>query len=181
MSRALFISEKYIKENTPIDENVDMKKILPTIWMCQIQYIQNLLGTQLYNELVTEIEADTISANNLILLNDYLADCLTYWCMYELQIPLLFNFRNKSTATNNSNFSQPISTKELSRIENRFKDKAEFFSVRVSNYLCANTDIYPLYMTSVSSDDVIAKDGKATTSVYLGSTEVRKCNKWLYG
>lgn len=181
MARALFISEKYIKENTPVDDNVDMKKILPTIWMCQIQYIQNLLGTQLYNELISEVEAGSISANNLILIDDYIADCLTYWCMYELQIPLLFNFRNKSTATNNSDYSNPISTKELSRIENRFKDKAEFFSVRVSKYLCANTDLYPLYMTAPNYDDVIAKDGKPTTNVYLGDTEVRKCNKWLYG
>ena len=180
MARALFISEEFLKENSPVDDNVDMKKILPVIWQSQMQHIQNLLGTQLYNDLLSEIIADTITANNLILIDDYIADCLMYWVMYELQIPLLFNFRNKSTATNNSDYSNPISTKELSRVENRMKDKAEFFSVRLTRYLCANTDIYPLYLSVVNSDDVIPEDGKPTVSVYLGDTGKVKCNKYLY-
>lgn len=180
MSRALLISEIYVKDNSPIDENVDMKKILPTIWQSQIQYIQGLVGTQLYNDLVTEVIADTISADNLTLINDYIADCLLYYTLYELQIPLLFNFRNKSTATNNSDYSQPIGTKEMSRIENRMKDKAEFFAERLTRFLCANTILYPLYLTVVNSDDVIPEDGKPTVSIFLGETGKRKCNKYLY-
>lgn len=180
MSRVLFISEKYVKANSAIDENVDMKKILPTIWQSQIQYIQSLVGTQLYNDLVTEVAASSISADNLILIDDYIADCLLYYTLYELQIPLLFNFRNKSTATNNSDYSNPIGTKEMSRIENRMKDKAEFFAERLTRYLCANTTLYPLYLTVVNSDDVIPEDGHATVGIYLGDTGKRKCNKYLY-
>lgn len=179
MSRVLFISEKFIKDNTALDENIDMKKIRPTIWQCQIQYIQDLLGTLLYEDLLAKIQADTLAGNDLILVDNYIADCLTYWCMYELQIPLLFNFRNKSTATNNSDHSQPISTKELDRIENRFKHKAEFFSKRIELYLLANATLFPLYMKSNAIDESLPLGGKSTTSVYLQGGEV-KCNKFLY-
>lgn len=180
MARVLLISEKYIKENSPIDDNVDMKKILPTIWQCQIQYIQNLLGTQLYDDILSKVEAGTIAGNDLKLVNDYVADCLLYYFMYEFQIPSLFSFRNVSTSKNNSDFSNPIDTKELSRIENKYKDKAEFFAKRVSDYLCANTNLYPLYLRADKADDVIPEKGYPSVSVYLGERQTPKCNKFLY-
>ena len=179
--RALFISEKYIKENSAIDTNTDYKKILPTVWTCQIQYLQAYLGTAVYDDLVNEVLNDTVSANNEILLKDYVADALLYWVMYEVQIPLLFEFRNKSVSKKSSDNAQPISTKELSRIENRFKDKAEYFSKRISDYLCANRTLYPLYCTENELDEVSPVDGKASVSVFLGnSSSVKTCNKYLY-
>ena len=180
MTRGLFISEEFIKNNSQIDENVDMKKILPVVWQCQTQHMQSVLGSQLYNDLIAKVIAGTLAGDDLKLVEEYVADALLYWVMYEVQIPLLFNFRNKSTATNNSDHSTPITTKELSRIENRFKDKAEFFSERITNYLCANTALYPLYLTATSSDDVIAEQAKPTVSVFLGETARPKCNKYLY-
>ena len=43
MARPILISEGFFKENSAVDENVDMKQINPTIWQCQIQHIQNVL------------------------------------------------------------------------------------------------------------------------------------------
>ena len=158
-----------------------MKKILPVIWQSQTQYIQNLLGTPLYKDLLSKVEAETITGDDLILVNDYIADTLLYYVQFELQIPLLFNFRNKSTATNNSQWSNPIGTKELSRIENRMKDKAEFFAKRITEYLCANSVLFPLYTTFTTSDEVRPQPGSATVSVFLNDTIERKCNRDFYG
>lgn len=166
--RALFISEKYIKENSSIDENVDYKKISATVWQCQIQYIQNILGTKLYDDLLAKILASSIAGNDKILIDNYIRDTLLYWVMYEVQIPLLFEFRNKNVSKKSSDNAQPISTKELARIENRFKDKAEFFSKRLSDYLCANSALYPLFSTEDSTDEVHPQKQQATVSVYLG-------------
>ena len=142
MARQLFFDENFLKENSEIDENVDMKLLNPTIWRCQIQYMQNVLGTNLYDKILADIEASTLTGVYLTLVDDYCADALQYWVMYEVQIPLLFKFRDKAVSTKNSTNSAPISTKELSRIENRFKDKAEFFTQRISDYLCANESLY---------------------------------------
>lgn len=165
--RALFISEKYVKENSAIDENTDYKKILPTIWQCQIQYLQNLLGTKLYDDLITKVIAGTIAGDDETLIVDYISDALLYWCQYELQIPLLYEYRNKNVSTNRSDDATPISLKDSYRIENRFKDKAEFFSKRLSDYLCANSTLYPLYCTETEIDEVTPHEGKAGTNLYL--------------
>ena len=168
MTSGLFISEKFVKNNSALDENVDMKKILPTIWQSQVQYIQSYLGTVLYDDLEAKVIAGTLAGNDLILVNKYISNALLYWTLYELQIPLLFNFRNKSTATNNSDYSNPIGTKELARIENRMKDKAEFFSERLTDYLSAKANLYPLYMKANTSADMLPELGRPTVSVYLG-------------
>lgn len=171
--RTLFISEKYIKENSVIDENTDYKKILPTVWQCQMQYIQNLLGTKLYEYLIVEINdlldnAVPLEAVDKTLIDDYISDAHLYWCEYELQIPLLYETRNKNVSKNRSDNADPIGLKESYRIENRFKDKAEFFSERLSDYLCANSDLYPSYCTEDASDEVRPTEGKPTTNLYLG-------------
>lgn len=59
MVRAFFISEKFLKDHTALDENIDMKKIRPTIYQCQLQYIEALLGTQLYEDLIAKVIAGT--------------------------------------------------------------------------------------------------------------------------
>jgi len=165
--RALFISEKYIKENSIVDENTDYKKILPTIWQCQIQYVQNILGTKLYEDLKVKVIAGTIAGNDKVLLDDYISDCLLYWCEYELQIPLLYEFRNKNVSKQRSNNSELISTKESQRIENRFKAKAQFFSDRLSTYLCANDTLYPLFMTETETDEVKPTNNGYSTNLFL--------------
>lgn len=166
--RALFISEKYVKENSAIDENTDYKKILPTIWQSQIQYIQNLLGTKLYDDLKTKVIADTITGDDETLMVDYISDALLYWVQYELQIPLLYEFRNKNVSTNRSDNATPVDLKASYRIENRYKDKAEFFSKRVSDYLCANKELYPLFCTEDEFDEVRPHEGKSTVNLFLG-------------
>lgn len=170
MARQLLISETFLKENSPIDENTDMKLINPTIWRCQIQYIQNVLGTALYDAILTKIQADTLAGDYLTLVDDYCADALQYWVMYEVQIPLLVKFRDKSVSKKNSTNSTPIDTKMLSRVENRYKDKAEYFTKRISDYLCTNSALFPEYNTENELDEVRPHAGVASTSLFLGAT-----------
>ena len=49
----LFISEQYVKNTTLIDENVDVRLILPSIKDCQELRIHPILGTPLYEDLNT--------------------------------------------------------------------------------------------------------------------------------
>ena len=139
--RTLFISEKYIKENTAIDENTDYKKILPTIWQTQIQYIQNYLGTKLYEYLLVEIvdlidNAVPLEAVDKTLIEDYIRDTHLYWAEYELQIPLLYEFRNKNVSINRSDDATPIDLKASYRIENKFKRPYKLFFKLLDFSIC---------------------------------------------
>lgn len=168
MARILLISEDFIKDNSEIDENVDMKLLNPTIWRVQIQYIQNMLGTKLYNKILSDIDADTLTGDYLTLVDDYCADCLLNYVMYEVQVPLLYKFRDKNVSKKSSDNALPIDFKEHRYLKEFYKDKAEFFAKRIFTYLCENEELFPEYNTEDQFDEVRPQDGDSTVSVYLG-------------
>lgn len=155
MATALFIKEDYIKENTLIDENVDTKYITITIADAQRMHILPILGTALYNEISTQILNDNVSSANQTLLDDYIADALKYWVIFE-GIDL-FNYKvtNKAIMTKNSDNSQPIQQDDVIRLMDRNKDKAEFFSERITKFLCANESTYPLFINAGNDVDTV--------------------------
>ena len=71
-----FISETQLKEGSIIDENVDMKALKPMILIAQDQRIQPIIGSGLYAQLKTQIQAGTLTALNTTLLDTYVTPAL---------------------------------------------------------------------------------------------------------
>lgn len=176
MARGLFFQESFLKSNSEVDENVDMKTINPTMWYCQKAYIEPVLGTVLYDDLISKIVAGTLAGNDLTLVNDYIADALLYWVMYELQVPLTYKFRNKSVNKNTDANSQPVGFEEHKYLKDVYKPKAQYFTERLDKYLCANSDLFPLYNTTTEDDDLLPKNIPPQVSVYLGGKRIPKLN-----
>jgi len=66
----LFISETYVKNNSVIDENVDVRLILPSIRDAQELRMHPILGTPFYNDLRDKIAAGTLNADEINLLDN---------------------------------------------------------------------------------------------------------------
>ena len=158
MATGIFFSEQWLKENSAIDENVDMKYIRITIEECQKLHILTILGTALYNEINTQVVAGSVTSLNQTLLNDYIQPALKYWVLYEGIDLFHFKITNKAIMKKNSDNSQPIEISEIERLMDRHKHKAEEFSQRLTNYLLANTTSYPLYWNPGSTYDTIHPD-----------------------
>lgn len=167
-TRGLIISEKYVKDNSPIDNNVDMHLIRPVIWYCQKEYIEKALGTVFYDTIIAEIvtSGEVTTASYVTLVEGYVADMLLYYVMYEVQIPLLFKFRNKSTGKNTDPNQQPVELKEYYHLRGYYQKKAEYFASRLDDYLCYNSTTYPLW-DDCSDGGVDARSTKSQTSLYL--------------
>lgn len=174
MARGLFISETFVKENSEIDENVDMKLINPTIWYCQKQYIEPALGTVLYNDLIADVVAGSVSGDNLTLVDDYIADALLFWVRHEIQVPLTYKFRNKSVGKNTDPNSQPVGFDEHKYLRDFYKNKAVMFTERLKDYLCENSELFPLYGTENGVDEIYPKDIAPQVAVYLGGKLPRR-------
>lgn len=167
----LIITEQFIKDNTQIDENVDIVHIRNTIREAQDIYIHPLLGSGLYNEIIAGIVAGSTSSNNQTLIDSgYLAWALTYWTLYEGVDTFTYKFRNKGIQKMSSENSQPISSEETKRLMDGFRNKAEWYSERVTRYLCENETTYPLYTNPGNGSDIIyPKKNNFTTGWFLGS------------
>lgn len=153
--KALFITEKQLKDASLINENVSMIKLRPTVIMCQEMHIQPIIGSDLYKELQTQIIGNSLSPENETLLADYIQPCLQMWVMMEAPMALGFQFRNKNVERGTDTNSREASIGELQRLMDNYRNKAEWYSERVTRFLLANTTDYPLFNSPSSNIDTI--------------------------
>lgn len=178
MAIGLLVSENYIKKNTVIDENVDMKLLLPTIWMAQERHIQEILGTPLYTKIQADIVASTLTGDYLTLVDSYLAPALQWWTLYEADITLLYKYRNKNVSTKNSENSNPVDFTQHKYLRNHHKDQAEWWSQRAIDYLCDNNNLFPEY-SDINFPDVSPRNTKYTSTVFLGNKRTKSIKQIL--
>jgi len=173
MSNVLFISEKTIKADTLINDNVGAEYILPAIRTAQDMGVQNIIGTVLFNKLKSIIADGSITQPEneayKVLLDDYIAPYLEWKVMSDIQLPLAFKMRNSGiTQTNNEHQSNSI-MKDAQTLATYYDQKAIFYSHRLSDYLIANQNLYPEYTAWSNISDMKANPNAYNTGIYLGS------------
>ena len=176
MARTLLIGTQYIKDNSVIDENVNDRLLLDTIWTAQREHIKPLLGTDLYNDIEAKAAAGTLATTDLTLVDTYIAPCLVKWIMFEMTLIQSYKYRNKGVVQQNSENSSPTSYDDLSHLFDMWRDKAEMFGQDVIRYLKANEASFPLYLTNSDSDDIRPVNNNYTSGLYLGNGYSRGFN-----
>ena len=144
-----------LKDLTPIEQNVDEVLFNQTVLYCQDVYVQDICGTALYNQLLTQVATSTLTALNTTLINTYLQPAMRFYIMAEIVRPLSIRFTNVGMMQNNTSHSQPISDKLLTETEDHYRNRAELLATRASGYLCANDTSYPLYQNPGTAGDTI--------------------------
>lgn len=145
ISTTLFIGAQYLRDNTIINDSVDAKVLQPIIRTAQTKYIQQVIGSKLYDKLIAEIVAVTISGDYQILLDQYVIPVLVEYATYEA-IPFLnFKFRNKSISKQQSDNSVAADVAELTYIRDNVLSTAQFYAERLTRFLLENSDKYHEY------------------------------------
>ena len=168
MARTLLIDMDYVYDNSILDENVDSRLLVDALWTAQREYIHPILGTDLYDDIIAKAAAGTLASNDLILVNEYIAPCLVKYLVFEMTPILAYKYRNKGVVQQTSENSQATSFQDLNHLLNRWRDKAEMFGNDIIAYLCANTDLFPLYLTNNDDDDIQPIKNGYTGGLYLG-------------
>ena len=168
MARTLLIDMEYISDNSILDENVDQRLMVDALWTAQREYIKPLLGTDLYDDIITKAAAGTLAGNDLILVNTYIAPCLLKYLVFEMTPILAYKYRNKGVVQQTSENSQATSFDDLNHLLNRWRDKAEMFAQDTISYLSANSTLFPLYTSNSDSDDIFPSNSAFTGGLYLG-------------
>jgi hypothetical protein len=153
--RVLFISEDRLKENSVIQKNVDTKLLTSVILQVQDINIQTTLGSGIYNEIKTQIQANTVTALNRTLLDEYIIPALIKYVESESCINLNFKITNANVNTPTPEHVQVIGIDEAFKLRAYFKDIAEWYATRLKEYLCENSTSYPLYNSPGAGTDVI--------------------------
>tara|TARA_R100000544_G_scaffold13109_1_gene5909 strand:- start:213 stop:788 length:576 start_codon:yes stop_codon:yes gene_type:complete len=163
MAYVLFISEDKLKNSTAINMNVDVQFLLPYVRIAQEKYIETKLGTNLFVAIQGMISGGTIgnvgNANYKLLLDDYIADVLIHYSFYEVLPFLRYKVQNNNVVSKTAENSNPLSRTEAQDLRSEVSNTAQFYTERLVNYLCDNSNLYPEYSTNTGSE--ISPDSNA--------------------
>jgi hypothetical protein len=153
MQNTLLISEAKLKAFTDINNNLDVALIKSTIREAQIVHITRLLGTKLYDRILSDVDSNSLSGNYKTLVDEYVQDALIYWSYYESLESIYLRPRNNGLlqpqgGENSLSVDMLIYDKKRQSVKN----KAEYFSERLVDYLCFNNDLFPEYGTETNDD-----------------------------
>jgi len=112
----LLISQNYLKEKGIIDNNVDFTKLTHVIETVQDIFIQNALGTDLYNQIKTQsTPPTTLTAANATLLNDYILKIMVLYIQCKAPVAVQYRFMNKGIMQVSADNATPFSMRNLTQ------------------------------------------------------------------
>ena len=153
MQNTLLISEAKLKRFTDINNALDVDLISSVIREAQIVHITRLLGSKLYDKIISDVDNGTLTGNYQSLVDDYIQDSLLYWSYYESLETIYLRPRNAGLVVpqgGENNAAGDIALYDKKRTS--VKNKAEYFSERLVDYLCFNESLFPEYNQNVNDD-----------------------------
>ena len=167
----LFVNSDYIKRYTNLNNSVQDDTIKPSIVLAQDKYVQQYLGTDLYDKLLSDINAATLTGDYLTLVDSYVLKVAMWWTMVELLPNIRNQVDNGTIVVRTSEDSQPASGSEFHTLSSMARDNAEFYTSRMVDYICDNTSSYPEYSSNSGSDIHPLKDPYSENGIQFGSNQ----------
>ena len=153
MAKVLFIQPKDIKEFTASNGNIDVDKLLPYIYQSQTIEVQRLLGTKLYDKLISDITGGTLTGNYQTLVNTYIKPILIHYAMMYALPYLSVTISNGGVYRNNPENATALSSDEINTLVEKERDAAQYFSQRMIDFLNFNASaMFSEYYTNSNED-----------------------------
>lgn len=171
----LLISDEILKDRTAIHGNIDPKLLYPEIKVAQDMYIHPILGSALYDKLLTDINASgTTTGDYKTLLDSYIVDPLLYYTLAGLPETLSYQFWNKGVMRKVGDSTELPSMSDLIDISNKYRIRAEWYAERLTKYLkqYASSTVLPEYISPGDTLDTInPQNSPFTMPIYLGDSD----------
>lgn len=176
MAEAIWMDEDYIMANSPIADNADLKVITPNILFVQEAFIKPLIGSDLFAVVEAEINAQTYTSRITTLLNDHLLKVILNYVLAESAPDFAVRWMNKGLMQKDSENSKPISEDLIKLTSDRYKNRAEVFAQRCTNFLIQENLTYPEYYNGNNNiDDIAPIKNSFRTGIYLGDSDDDDC------
>lgn len=150
--RTLF-NEEYLKEYSLLPINFNVKEIWNFVPLTEQLHIVPIIGADLYNELLDQVENNTVSQeNSSLLLQIYPFEGLA---LMEVAMPYLaVHITEVGLTLGKSENSDSASVEHINYLTNYVKSQMEPLKTRLIDFLNEHSELYPLYKkpTSVCSD-----------------------------
>ena len=144
MTDTFIISEAKLREFTDMNINVDSELLKNAVRVAQDISLQRIIGTLLYEKILSDIDASTLTGAYKTLVDGYIQDFLLFAAYYEALEYIYLRPRNngllKPTGGDNSvDVDRSIYNMKRQSVEN----KMEYYGERLANYIAENQSTFP--------------------------------------
>ncbi len=144
-----FVTENYLKVNTPITANVNITEVLPLVKGAADMWTQCTLGTYFYNDLLVKYNAQTLNADEEVLVS-LMQPSIAWRACADAVIELTFQLKNKGIQTQLGDFSASGESKMVQFMNRHYAQKAEFYEQKMWEYLKKNRLLYPEFISRLN-------------------------------
>jgi hypothetical protein len=172
MAYALFINRNDIIKNTPLQGAIDADALLPFVRTAQDKYLKNLLGTILFDYLQAQIIAnnvDNLSVYYQDLLDDYVKNALMWYSCVEYIPFSSVQFKSNGSIKQQSEQGTAPSKSEIDYLLAKALNNADYYALRLQNYLIAYSNNIPQYLQSIGNQTQIYPD---QSNQYFGGIQL---------
>ena len=172
MAYALFITRNDIIKNSPLQGALDADALLPFVRTAQDKYLKNLLGTVLFAYLQAKIvdqTIDTLSVYYQDLINDHIKNTLIWYACVEYIPFSSIQFKSNGAIKFTSEQGAAPGKNEIDYLLAKAENNAEYYALRLQNYLIAYSQNIPQFLESVGNQTQIYPD---MTNQYFGGIQL---------
>ena len=160
-----FVTETYLKNNTPITKNVDVKDVTPYIRPASDMRVQSILGTYFYEYLLTQYNSQNLSQDETSLV-EKIQPVVAWRAAENAVFGLSYQLKNKGVQVQFGDYSQNVSQGEIAFVMDHYGQMAAFFEKRLINYLLENKDLFAEFTSALNKDSDIKPVDECTDDDY---------------
>jgi hypothetical protein len=172
MAYALFINRNDIIKNTPLQGAIDADALLPFVRTAQDKYLKNLIGTVLFDYLQAKIVDNTINTLSVYyqdLIDDHIKPTLIWYSAVEYIPFSSVQFKSNGAVKQSSEQGTSPTKSEVDYLLNKALNNADYYALRLQNYLIAYSQNIPQYLESVGNQTQIYPD---QSNQYFGGIQL---------
>lgn len=166
MIRVYLISEDTLKTETVLNDNVSAEYFGSAIETAQEIYLQQLIGTSLLTDLCEKVRDNRLNNDDKMLLDEYITPFLKFKVLAEVTLPIAFKYRNAGVVQTNNEYMYNTTMKDAQQLATHYDQRANFFAIRLTDWLCANSNKFPAYRNTTSGE-LSPNSGAFNTSIFL--------------
>ena len=139
---------------TILGGNVDIDKYIFLIEDTQIKIIEPLLGTELYDKILADKAASTLTGDYLTLFNDYITFIMRYEFVAECLTLISYELTNSGLVKKQPEGYLVVDRDETMRVAQNYSQKAQMYVDRFGDWIALN----PLVEYKLNQDEVDANN-----------------------
>lgn len=153
MADLLFITPLEMTQGTMMGGNVDTDKYQPVILQVQEKVIQELLGSELYDKIISDILATTLVGDYLTIFNDFVKPITKFEACADYITISPYVLNNSGLHKNNPDKAVQVEAKEKETLSNWHHSQAMMYIGRFEKWINLNKSNVPEYKTSQDEVD----------------------------